>query len=145
MLNPLPCLSRVSSRVLRNVMKILDDLHDSSSKVRENLRVSALYLQFPAFSCIVVCETCAFTRQEWLNPIWWDMAVEIGGRCCGNCGEIMVCFSTRLGTEQPLSFSATFYRSVMFRIKMEGREAAKHRNEDHVSQVHARCQLVSKR
>ena len=125
-----------------NMMEILP-----TSKVRKTLRVSAQYLQFPAFSCVDVYETCAFPRQG--GGLGKTGSLQHGGtwrgRNCENCREMTACFSTRSGTEGPFSFSETFHCLVIFRYKMEGREFALHRDEDHVSQVHAKCQLVSKR
>ena len=73
----------------------------------------------------------------------------MAGHCegyCENCKEMTAYFGTRPGIRGLLSFSATFLCLVIFRCKKEGREAEKHRDEDHsVSQVHARCQIDSKR
>ena len=124
-----------------NMMEILP-----TSKVRKTLRVSAQYLQFPAFSCVDVYETCAFPRQG--GGLGKTGSLQHGGtwrgRNCENCREMTACFGTRSGTEGPFSFSETLHR-LIFRYNMEGREFALHRDEDHVSQVHAKCQLVSKR
>ena len=67
-------------------------------------------------------------------------------RYCENCREMTAYFGTRPEIKGLVSFSATFLYSVIFRYKKEGREAEKHRDEDHsVSQVQARSQIDSKR
>ena len=110
-------------------------------------RVSSQYLEFPAFSRIVVRETCAFHRcggelgMRLRTPTWRDIAKD-----CENCREMTAYFGTRPEIKGLVSFSATFFCSVIFRYKKEGREAEKHRDEDHsVSLVQARCQIDSKR
>ena len=70
--------------------------------------------------------------KDWFTSIWWNMADTAAG-AFENCGKMTSCFGTRPGSKGPLSFSETFLCFMVIRYKMEGREAAKHRDEDHVS------------
>ena len=130
------------------------DEHDGNSPYLESPKKPYVFprsiCNFPRFRALMFTKRARFLVREegWVKLVHSNMAehgVTRRGRNCENCREMTACFGTRSGTEGPFSFSETFHRLVIFRYKMEGREFALHRDEDHVSQAHAKCQLVSKR
>ena len=119
------------------MLKICKENDENSSYMSspKTLRVSAQYLQFPRFHALLFLKCVRFLVREkswdkvWFISTWQNM--EAGG--CENCREMTSCFGTRSGSKKPLSFSATFLGLVIFRYRVEGRGAAKQRDEDHVS------------
>ena len=112
-----------------NDNNLVKHCHELSSSIISSIFKSIFSLT------IVVRETCAFlVMEESWNKVWfistWQNIVAGG---CENCREMTSCFGTRSGSKKPLSFSATFLGLVIFKYRVEGRGAAKQRDEDHVS------------
>lgn len=69
MLNPLPCLSWVSSRVLRNVMKILDDLREPlPRKCVKTYVFPRCICNFPRFRALLFVKRArSIVRNGWIQ------------------------------------------------------------------------------
>ena len=150
-MNLIPYLSKVNILILEVVRKMMEILPTwlwgaLSSKVRKSLRVSAQYPQFTAFSRIVVRETCAFPRwggELGKRLVHFIMAGHGGRYCEKSAGKWQLALAQGPELKSPSASrqisSAYWYLNIKWKD-----ERPQNRYEDHVAQVHARCQLTAK-